>query len=44
MNAHEERSFREAMLVLPREEYDWFEIQARSPQTGGPGSPPRCAT
>ena len=25
------------MLVLPREEYDWFEIQARSPQTGGAG-------
>jgi Histidine kinase-, DNA gyrase B-, and HSP90-like ATPase len=33
-----QRAFREAMLVLPREEYDWFEIQARSPQTGGPGS------
>jgi hypothetical protein len=29
-----QRAFREAMLVLPREEYDWFEIQARSPQTG----------
>lgn len=25
-----QRAFREAMLVLPREEYDWFEIQARS--------------
>ena len=33
-----QRAFREAMLVLPREEYDWFEIQARSPQTGDPGS------
>jgi Histidine kinase-, DNA gyrase B-, and HSP90-like ATPase len=33
-----QRAFREAMLVLPREEYDWFEIQARSLQTGGPGS------
>jgi hypothetical protein len=32
-----QRAFREAMLVLPREEYDWFEIQARSPQTGGAG-------
>jgi len=27
-----QRAFREAMLVLPREEYDWFDIQARSPQ------------
>src|ERR1700752_1788524 len=33
-----QRAFREAMLVLPREEYDWFEIQARSPQTGGTGA------
>jgi Histidine kinase-, DNA gyrase B-, and HSP90-like ATPase len=33
-----QRAFREAMLVLPREEYDWFEIQARSLQTGAPGS------
>jgi hypothetical protein len=33
-----QRAFREAMLVLPREEYDWFEIQARSPQTGGAGA------
>lgn len=32
-----QRAFREAMLVLPREEYDWFEIQARSnsPATAG---------
>lgn len=32
-----QRAFREAMLVLPREEYDWFEIQARSnsPVTAG---------
>ena len=28
-----QRAFREAMLVLPREEYDWFDIQARSAQT-----------
>jgi hypothetical protein len=34
-----QRAFREAMLVLPREEYDWFKIQARSPQTSGAGSP-----
>src|ERR1700733_4175755 len=27
-----QRAFREAMLVLPPEEYDWFEIQSRSPQ------------
>jgi hypothetical protein len=27
-----QRAFREAMLVLPREEYDWFDIQSRSPQ------------
>lgn len=30
-----QRAFREAMLVLPREEYDWFEIQARSAQPAG---------
>ena len=30
-----QRAFREAMLVLPREEYDWFDIQARSTQTSG---------
>jgi hypothetical protein len=35
-----QRAFREAMLVLPREEYDWFDIQSRSRQvTGGGGSP-----
>jgi hypothetical protein len=27
-----QRAFREAMLALPPEEYDWFEIQARSRQ------------
>ena len=36
-----QRAFREAMLVLPREEYDWFEIHARSAQTGGAPSPER---
>jgi len=33
-----QRAFREAMLVLPREEYDWFDIQARSAQTSGVNS------
>src|SRR5256885_11514674 len=32
-----QRAFREAMLVLPREEYDWFDIQSRSPQASGAG-------
>jgi hypothetical protein len=32
-----QRAFREAMLVLPREEYDWFEIQSPSPQTASAG-------
>ena len=35
-----QRAFREAMLVLPREEYDWFDIQSRSPQAVGAGVPP----
>jgi hypothetical protein len=35
-----QRAFREAMLVLPREEYDWFDIQSRSPQGSGGGEPP----
>ena len=30
-----QRAFREAMLVLPREEYDWFDIQSRSSQAVG---------
>ena len=34
-----QRAFREAMLALPREEYDWFDIQARSPQVGGTCEP-----
>src|SRR5258708_1626117 len=32
--------FREAILVLPREEYDWFDIQSRSPQAVGAEVPP----
>ena len=35
-----QRAFREAMLVLPREEYDWFDIQSRSPQSAGAGELP----
>ena len=35
-----QRAFREAMLVLPREEYDWFDIQSRSPQAARVGEPP----
>jgi hypothetical protein len=35
-----QRAFREAMLVLPREEYDWFDIQSHSPQGSGGGEPP----
>jgi hypothetical protein len=34
-----QRAFREAMLVLPREEYDWFDIQLRPPQATGAGEP-----
>jgi Histidine kinase-, DNA gyrase B-, and HSP90-like ATPase len=35
-----QRAFREAMLVLPREEYDWFDIQSRSSQAVGAAVPP----
>jgi Histidine kinase-, DNA gyrase B-, and HSP90-like ATPase len=35
-----QRAFREAMLVLPREEYDWFDIQSRSAQAAGGGELP----
>ncbi|MGH7247386.1 MAG: ATP-binding protein, partial [Pseudomonadota bacterium] len=34
-----QRAFREAMLALPREEYDWFDIEARSPQAAAGGKP-----
>jgi len=34
-----QRAFREAMLVLPPEEYDWFDIESRSPQTTRGGEP-----
>jgi hypothetical protein len=32
-----QRAFREAMLVLPREEYNWFDIQLRSSQAAAAG-------
>jgi hypothetical protein len=35
-----QRAFREAMLVLPREEYDWFEIRAASAPGSGPVQSP----
>ena len=35
-----QRAFREAMLVLPREEYDWFDIQSHSSQSTGNGESP----
>jgi hypothetical protein len=35
-----QRAFREAMLVLPPEEYDWFDIQSRSSQALGGGELP----
>ena len=38
-----QRAFREAMLVLPREEYDWFDIQSRSQQATGADEPPERA-
>jgi len=34
-----QRAFREAMLILPREEYDWFDIQSRVPQDSGASEP-----
>jgi len=32
-----QRAFHEAMLALPREEYDWFDIQGRARREGGTG-------
>jgi hypothetical protein len=31
-----QRAFREALLALPPEEYDWFDVQARARAEGGP--------
>jgi hypothetical protein len=33
-----QKAFHEAMLALPREEYDWFDVQGRARQEGGSGS------
>jgi len=38
-----QRAFREAMLVLPREEYDWFEIRSASGPVAGTERPPEVA-
>jgi Histidine kinase-, DNA gyrase B-, and HSP90-like ATPase len=35
-----QRAFREALLVLPREEYEWFEIQSPHSQAPGTGELP----
>jgi len=32
-----QRAFREALIALPREEYDWFDVYARRPSAPGPG-------
>jgi hypothetical protein len=39
-----QRAFHEAMLALPPEEYDWFEIQARAHREGGAGKPNEIST
>ena len=33
-----QKAFHEAMLALPREEYDWFDIQGSARQEGGAGT------
>src|SRR5580700_11112848 len=33
-----QRAFYEAMLALPREEYDWFDVQGRARQAGANGA------
>ena len=38
-----QRAFREAMLVLPREEYDWFEIHTAPASANSGGQPPEQA-
>jgi len=35
-----QRAFREALLALPPEEYDWFDIQARANSDGASAKPP----
>ena len=34
-----QRAFHEAMLALPPEEYDWFDVQGRGRREGGAGRP-----
>src|ERR1700730_12570086 len=34
-----QKAFHEALLALPREEYDWFDIQGRAHRGGGTGKP-----
>ena len=34
-----QRAFHEALLALPPEEYDWFDVQARARREGGAGKP-----
>ncbi len=34
-----QRAFREALLALPPEEYDWFDVQARARNESGPARP-----
>ena len=34
-----QRAFHEALLALPPEEYDWFDIQGRARREGGPDKP-----
>jgi hypothetical protein len=34
-----QKAFHEAMLALPREEYDWFDVQGRARQEGGAANP-----
>src|SRR5260221_9686390 len=33
-----QKAFHEAMLALPREEYDWFDVQGRARQENGGGA------
>jgi hypothetical protein len=35
-----QKAFHEAMLALPREEYDWFDVHGRARQEGGGSSTP----
>jgi hypothetical protein len=35
-----QKAFHEAMLALPREEYDWFDVQGRARQEGGATTAP----